>query len=475
MPLRTSITAALVVAMAFSGPAMAAPVSLDDAINAAVDYAPQARAEKAAVDAAQADRASGRARFLPLLRVEGNVQVWDSPTEVSFASGAGAIPDLPAPTTPYEALVAGLVDGLSTPTRIRDQVTAQLTATVVQPLTPLLFMGDTHELLDLGVESARLGVDSARREAALNAARGYIAVRLSMALESSARTQVAELDAQLERLDALIQGGVARESDQLRLKVARAAAQQDVIAATARVRIAQAALSTAMGTDAKQVVDTAPLPDFACVADTSDLDALQRRAMSQRVELAALQAGASQASLAASVKEMDLWPSLNAMVSYTHVEGQGLADKDSGFIGLALQWNAFEWGASSEAVEASRARARKVTAQIAAVEDGLKLQVQQAQLDLHTIADSLEVAALAETQAAESLRIETARYSAGAATATDVVTAESALREARDRRLAAEHQCLLANATLRAAVGDPITAATIITPTDPTTDKGDPR
>ncbi|TNF37745.1 MAG: TolC family protein [Deltaproteobacteria bacterium] len=468
----TPITAAglaAVTALA-AGPAWATPVSLDDAIQAAVGYNPQARSQKAAVDAAEADRASGRARFLPLLRVEGNVQVWDSPTEVSLAGGA-TITGLPAPTTPYEAVVAGLLDGLSTPTRIRDQVTAQLTATVVQPLTPLLFMDDTHTLLDLGVESARIGVDSARRDAALSAAKGYIAVRLSMALESSARTQMAELDAQLARLDALVQGGVARESDQLRLQVARAAAQQDVIAAAARVRLAQAALATAMGVDAGQPVETAALPDFTCVAEATALTELQSRALQQRTELATLRTGAQQASLAASVKEMDLWPSLNAMISYTHVEGQSLADKDQGFIGLAFQWNAFEWGASSEAVAASRARARQVSEQMALVEDGVRLQVQQAQLDLQTIADSLQVAALAEHQAAESLRIESARYTAGAATATDVVTAESALREARDRRLAAEHQCLLANATLRAAVGDPITSATIIT----STDKGAPR
>lgn len=465
--------AALLVALATlaaltAGPAAAAPVSLDDAITAAVTYDPQAKAQRAAVDAARADRASGRARFLPLLRIEGNVQVWNSPTDVSFTGGA-AVPTLPPPATPYEAVVAGLIGGFSTPTRIRDQVTATLSATVVQPLTPLLFMGDTHELLDLGVESARLGVTGASRQAALNAATGYITVRLAMALESSARTHVAELDAQLERLDALVRGGVARESDQLRLQVARAAAQQDVIVAASRVRLAQAALATAMGIDAKVPVDTAPLPAITCVADASDLAELQQRALGQRPELASVRTGAEQASLAASVKEMDLWPSLNALLAYSHVEGQGLADKDSGFIGLALTWNAFEWGASSEAVNASQARARQVTAQLAAVEDGVRLQVQQAQLDLGTVAESLDVAALAERQAAESLRIETARYAAGAATATDVVTAESALRAARDRRLAAEHQCLLANANLRAAVGDPITAATIITATE----KGD--
>ena len=455
--------AALTAALALAAPPAAArPVTLDEVLTAARAHDPQAKAQEAGVDAAKADRASGRARFLPLLHVEADLQVWDSPSEVSFLGGGAAVPQLPAPATPYEAVLAGLLQGFSTPTRIRDQVTSTLAVSVVQPLTPLLFMGATHEALDLGVTSAQLQVDQAQRQAALNALSGYLGVLLAEALERSANTAVAELDSQLERLAALIAGGVALESDQLRLQVARAAAQQDAIVAASRVRLARAALSTAMGLGAAGDVTPVPLASLDCPAVTVHPAELYARAYADRPEFAALAAGARQAALGAEIKEMDLWPSLNAMLAYSHVEGQSLATKDSGFIGLALSWNAFAWGADSEAVHAARARARQVQEQFVALQDGVRLQVEQSVENLSAIVDGLKVAALAERQAEVALRLDSDRFAAGDATATDVVTAESALRQARDRHLAAQHQCLLAHANLRAAVGAPITAASIL-------------
>lgn len=446
--------------LALAAPASAEPLTLDAAIDAALAHDPQVRASTAGVDAAVADRDSGEARFLPILRVEGNLQVWDSPTEVSFLGG-GDVPQLPPPATPYEAVVAGLIEGFGAPTRIRDQVTADLTIAIIQPLTPLLMLSDTHALLDLGVDAARLQIDAARRQAALNVTTSFIGVHLAGALERSAQSTVDELDSQLQLLDTLVAGGVARETDRLRLQVARAAAAQDVIMARSRVRMARAALASAMGRRDHADLTLAPIPAIACRADATPVGDLQARALATRPELASVDAGARQAALAAELERNKLLPTVSAMAAYSHVEGQSLADKDTAFIGLALQWNVWEWGATRAAVTAADARARQVREQLGAVEDGVRLQVEQTATDLAAIAEGLSVAALAEEQATDGLRIETARYQAGDATATDVVTAEAALRAARDRRLAAHHQCLLAHANLRAAVGDPLSAATV--------------
>lgn len=443
-------------AAAAEGPAPRT-LTLAEAIDAAVAHAPAVRAAEAGIETADATRSANRNRFFPIVRVEGNVMVWDSPTEVSF-TGGGDVPQLPPPATVYEAVVEGLVGGLSAETRIREQVTADLTLSVVQPLTPFLILPATWELLDLAVDGARLGRDLAERQATVDAITGYVRVLQADALERSARQGIAELDNQLSLVDSLLASGVARESDRMRLQVARAGAEQDAITSATRARLARAALATAMGLPTSIDLQPAPLDAATCAPEPGDVETLQRRALSQRAELARLAAGIGQVEQGVDITRNKMLPNLNLVLSYMHVEGQALASKDSGFAGLFLEWN-WDWLATYHEWQAASSRVDEARAQRGALEDGLRLQVEQAHGELHAAVRAQEVARLAESLAAETVRLEAARYEAGDATATEVVTAEGALRQARDRRIASHHQCLVARVAVRAAAGDPLTPA----------------
>ncbi|HFB98708.1 MAG TPA: TolC family protein, partial [Bryobacterales bacterium] len=86
-------------------------------------------------------------------------------------------------------------------------------------------------------------------------------------------------------------------------------------------------------------------------------------------------------------------------------------------------------------------------------EAGVRLQVRQAYADLMAAQERVEVASAAVAQAEESLRIIKNRYEAGLATVTDLLRNETALLEARTRRLAALYDQRVAAAMLELATG----------------------
>ncbi len=455
---------AALAAWAVAAPAQAAEVSLDQAIEAAVAHSPMVRVKEAAIELAKADRTVGRSRLRPTLQLTADLKVWDKAQAVSFGGLGGNTPTLPAPTTPYEAVLAGLLSGFSTPTRIQEQVTGSVGVSIIQPLTDLISTRSTREALALGLDAAQAGRVEAERQAAVDAVGAWLRLHLAIAMQASAEQSVAEFAPRLEQVDALVQGGVAIQSDRLRLQVAQAAASQDLIAARAQVKLAQTMLATVMGLSMAEAdaLEPAPVNVEACQADATALEVLLEQALATRPELRGARATGRQAALGVDLAKARMWPSVSAVAAYNHLEGLGLAVKDSAFVGLNLRWNVFEWGATHSGIAAARARSQQAEQQLEALTDMMRVQLEQARQELRSTAEVQGVAKLAESLAAESLRLESARFFAGDATATDVVTAEAASHKARDQRVASGYRGLLARATLRAAVGDSLSASTLL-------------
>ena len=433
-------------------------VTLEQAVAAARSNTPQVRMAAAGVDQAIAEGRSGKGQLLPLLRAEANVMVWDEPTDVSFAS-SGAAPDLPPPQTPYEQVLAGLLGGLSSPTRIQDQVTGSVSVSIVQPITPLFTIEQAWEAYDLGVDAARLHERSAVRQAELAAATAFTRLQQMRAMADVARLSVEELDGRIEQLDSLLRQGVVTENDRLKLRVARAAAQEQLIRTDAAVTLSGHVLAVAMGLPVGTRIEPVPVPPGACAAPDGPgegVDALMDRAIAQRPELAELHRRQRQADLGVDLAWARLAPGLNFVGSYRHVEGQGLADPDALFVGLMLDWSVFDWGHTWYGVDVAQARRQQIVEGAAGLSDGIRLEVQQAWLDLRASAQSMAVVELAVSEAAQSYALEVKRFDAGVATTLDLLSAQTAVTSARARRVAAETRCLDARAALRAATAAPV-------------------
>lgn len=439
---------------------LAAPLTLGEAVDRAVEHDSTLASLAAQTDAAEAGTSALRANYGPKLRLEGNVIVWDSEESVSFASGGGAgFPALPAPTTPYEQAVAGIVQalgGLGEPTTVREQVTSQATVQVIQPLIGLVGINQSLDVAELNVQATRQQSESRRRKVELDTVQGYYRTLQAQALARAAEQQVSSLEAQEKKVLSLHTNGVIGKNDVLRLQVALAAARQQVISVQGMVQQAQAALAMQVGaapgeTFELQAEGTGPAP--ATEAPLPTLDRARESARTERSELAELRTRVEQSREGIDAARAKLLPDLNLIGQYQHTEGNTFSAADSFFAGLFLTWTAWEWGATARQVQVANAQEVSTQAMLKQAEKGVGLEVEAAHVQYRTADSAISVASDAVAQAEEALRLERARLDAQQATTTDLLNAETALLQARVNLENARHERLVARARLRAAMG----------------------
>ena len=97
--------------------------------------------------------------------------------------------------------------------------------------------------------------------------------------------------------------------------------------------------------------------------------------------------------------------------------------------------------------------AASARAQQRQMENAVALEVRKAQADAQAATERIAVSEAAITEAEESLRILRNRYSAGLATITDLLRAQTALLETKTRKLAAVYDQRMAAINVERAAG----------------------
>ncbi len=121
--------------------------------------------------------------------------------------------------------------------------------------------------------------------------------------------------------------------------------------------------------------------------------------------------------------------------------------------GVALRWDVWKGNQHWSRVAASRHAETRAAAERRQVESATALRVRQAWFSFRSAQERLEVAETTVAQAEESLRIIRNRYESGLETVTELLRSETALTEARFRRLAALYEQRTSRAGLEYAAG----------------------
>jgi outer membrane protein len=429
-----------------------APLTLDAALDRAAVQSPRLQDLQAQIAAGEAQTGATRANYGPKLRVEANVMVWDSTQELNLAGG-GAAPQLPPPQQPYDFVVAALLDKLSQPTTVRDQVTASATVQVVQPLVGLYGVSQSAELSSLGVDVTRLQVESARRRVSLDVIEAWYRVWQAEALRGAAEKTAASLDAQATRIGQLEANGFVARNEVLRVQAALSAARQRVVEADAAAAQARAALSVAMGEVPGTAYDLAPAAPVWAEATPASLESVREHALSQRPEVTEVEMRIAQAEQGVSVARARLLPDLNLLGQYQHTEGSKFQAADAFSAGAVLSWTAFEWGATAQQIDVAETQVTRTRAALAQIRAGVALEVEGAWRSHDAAVKALSVAEAGVAQADEALRLTRARFEVQQATTSDVLDAEAALLQARVNLENARYGRVTALARLRFAEG----------------------
>lgn len=411
-------------------PAAARTVSLEEAVATALRQNQDVRSAAAEVEAADAGRRQVKGMLFPRLRVEANVLRWDKALELSVGAPGSA------------------------PLVVREAWTSTASASLIQPLSGLIALLDAYELRKIGVDAASLRADIRKRDVAQQAVEAYYRARQAARLLEVSRQSIEQIEAQVRRARNLESRGVVGRNDVLRAEVAAASAKQRMLQATAALSLAQARLAFVLGGDGE--LAAAPLP---AGTDPGPLDLrvedCERRADTMRPELREIDARLSQAARGVRVARAKLFPQINAVATYQHNEGLGFAQpKNAGYVGALLTWDAWDWGTTPAGISEARAQEAQVLAATDKVRAAIRLETRSAYMTALTSHAALAVGRKSVEQAEENLRIETKRYEAAAATALEVLDAETLLTQARAQQETALYDYLIARSALRKAMGE---------------------
>lgn len=246
--------------------------------------------------------------------------------------------------------------------------------------------------------------------------------------EQSVKTAQAILDRSQSRFDS----GLVVESDLLTAKVRMAARQQEFIRARNDQALARAQLNFAIGMPAEtafQLTDSMSEGDLPVPA----LADAEKQALNNRQDLKRVAAEQAAQHQSVAIAKSSFGPRVNAFAGWemdnpTFVAGGG---GNNWLGGIEVQIDIFQGGAKRAELSRQRALEEKVTAIKQVATDGVRLEVRLAYYDVDSSRQQVEVTRAAIAQAQESLRINQDRYDSGLATITDVLGAEEAARRSQ--------------------------------------------
>ena len=278
-----------------------------------------------------------------------------------------------------------------------------------------------------------------------------LAREMGQVAEADVRSAKAAEDSAASRLEA----GVALESDLLSVQVHRAGQEEELLKATAALKLAQSALCLELGTPLEQqFVLIQRVNSLSTSADTADLAILQKIALQNRPDYGQSELALQNQELAVKAARSEFFPTVSLFGSW-ETDDQSFASRagNNWLAGMNFHLNLFDGRANAARLAESRLQRKRTQAMREHLAQAIRLQVQKAFLDLETARQRIAVSQEAVKQAEESVRIIRNRYDAGLATVTDLLRAETAVSSAKGNNLRAIFDQRTGAANLELQVG----------------------
>ncbi len=397
------------------------PLTLDRAVELALERNPDYRSTHAGIRQAEAMLAESRAAFRPRVT-----------TDLGYYLGDAAAPA-------FVKVVDGRV--FSQDVDVNDPGTRQFFEAAVD-VRYTVYNGGRDLLRRWQAETGRSLSELDRRVAGNALVAGVIDAFFSVLaageMKDTARLSVAAVAAQLEEKRLGYEAGNVLKSDVLSLEVRRAQAVERRIRAENGEHLAKAALANLLGGDPDTAFEAtgdgtweSPGTNEALPAD---YPSALTEAMARRPELEQARLSVEHAATGVAAEEAGKRPRLDSGVRayWTEEDDPGFDAGDTNWWPqLNLPWDVFDAGARRARAEQARAKPDRSILADRKATLAIQLDVKTAWLRIAEARARLEVAEAAVRHAEESLSLVRARYDAGATTVTRYLNAEQMQTEAR--------------------------------------------
>jgi outer membrane protein len=304
------------------------------------------------------------------------------------------------------------------------------------------------------LRAARLGTEIARRALIRGVNDAYYAAALATAKRRAAETSLAAAE-EFERVtDLNFHAGEVPEIDVIRARLQSAQRRDDLDQARRDEAIANATLSTLLGTGIAGTPNIEPLPQ---AINPADIQSITTEGVTRRPEFAQLEAQVQAARADIGVARADRLPRITYSVDEgfdsTTLRVDELRQR-RGVLAMAnIDIPIFDWGLTRSRQRQAELRAQSAELQRQIMIRDLYLQFAIARQGATTAAERVDNARRAVTDGERNLTISISRYRAGEGPITEVTDAQTMLATQRLLLQQALYDYQIARAHLLEAVG----------------------
>jgi outer membrane protein len=290
--------------------------------------------------------------------------------------------------------------------------------------------------------AASLSHNATLQNTVLQAESAYFTYMATVALLGAERSAIAEAQANLTAAQQRFKVGLATIADVLQAKTALSQEQLNLETIEGNLQAARGGLAAALGLPANLPFDLAPLPSAIPVgAISQSVDSVINAALRNRPDLAAARAQAAAAAAQIRVARSAELPSLTlgSNAARTYSQPPTFAGPSYG-ITLGLQIPIFNGFSRQYEVAAARAQAEAISALADQTRQQVVTQVFVSYYALqtaeHRVATSDDLLASAQ----QSVQVAAGRYREGVGSIIDLLTAQTALANARAQQVQSRWQ-----------------------------------
>jgi len=315
----------------------------------------------------------------------------------------------------------------------------------------------------LSDQVALLTVQRAVADTVLAVRNGFYQILLNQAQVAVREQSVTLLQRQLQDTKHRFEAGTVPQFNVLRAEVELANAKPPLIRAQNNLRLARESLVRLLALDSPATnafTNVRFNGKLAYEHRAVELPAALQLALAQRPELQIAERVVALAGENLTVAKAGNKPELSVFGSYG-IRDRTFADEidhtiHGWTVGARVSWPIFDGLQARGRVQQARAEQTQATIDLADTRRGIELEVRQAYSDYRQALELLEAQKKTVEQAEESLRLAETRFTTGTGTQLDVLSAQTALTEARSNEVQALFEYNLALANL-----DRVTGATV--------------
>ena len=334
----------------------------------------------------------------------------------------------------------------------------QWKGTVTQPIFTGFALTSAYELAKLGIDVSELDLELEKLDLALQVKEAYFNILGADKAVNVAKSAVESLESHLKVARNFYEVGMIPINDLLKAEVELANAQNDLFKAENASKLARVSFSVLLSRPVDTNVQVEDI--LVYTPEFPDYDAYLKKALTNRPELKTIDINSRQIDEQVKLAKSKYYPDIALTYSYVKegdqldVSGSEFHDSDSWQATVGLSWTFWNWGKTGYSVRQNESRKKQLMQTRKALEDGIKLELRKAILDLQEAEVSIPTAKKAVEQAEENLRVSEERYKAQVTTSTEVLDAQTLLSQARVNYYTALYTHNLAKAGLLRAIGD---------------------